>query len=339
MATCSKCSQSMPEDSLFCIHCGQPVTNSAPLVLTCPKCGVQLPEGSRFCVACGCDLRAPAPIPRTGLSKRLILAVGTALAVLSVAAYTFWAGSRPPTIASASPSSVPGTSLAVLDLGDMGDIWSVDPADPGYTSGSKQENELILRVQGQEIVGTGPDATPFRFWAEGGTIAGEARDPSGKLHKLRWEWLEPGKKARLHLVGDGENSSLVFRRGPAAEPTPARTELPALYELQSDFNGDGSPERAMVVALDHNPEPNAPSRKALRIFDGAGALQFESAPFEEPFHTDLDSTAEQDGEKAGLHLVPAKRFPRIRLIFASRSGNFVDFQFDGQHYVLAEMGD
>lgn len=126
MATCNKCSRHLPEDSLFCIYCGQPVT-SCPAGFDSSKCGVQLPEGSRFCVACGCDLRAPAPIPRTGLSKRLILAVGTALAVLSVAAYTFWAGSRPPTIASASPSpsSVPGTSLAVLDLGDMGDIWSV----------------------------------------------------------------------------------------------------------------------------------------------------------------------------------------------------------------------
>ena len=73
--------------------------------------------------------------------------------------------------------------------------------------------------------------------------------------------------------------------------------------------------------------------------DGHGTLQFDSEPFEEHFHTDLDSIAESADQKSGLHVLVGSKYPRIRLIFATRSGNFVDFQFDGRNYVVAEFGD
>jgi len=363
MANCSQCSQPLAEDSRFCIHCGQPVVVSPPVLTTCPQCQAHLPEGSRFCVACGHDLKAPAvpppapvapapvapppappPViapsgsaPRSGPSLRVTLAGVTALTLLAVAGYSYRAGVAPSPVPSAvltSFSPSPSATLEAVDLQALADTWSVDPGDPSYTAGSKEQNELILHLQGQEVVGMGPDKSPFRFWTEGGQIVGEARDPQSKLHKLRWEWLDAQNKARLHLLGESDKSTLSLRRGPAAETPP-----PSLYDLRADLNGDGQRERAQVVALDRNPEPNSSSRKVLRIYDQAGALKFESEPFEEPFHTDLDSSAEHEEEKAGLHLVPGGRFPRLRLIFTTRSGNFVDFQFDGHHYVLAEIGD
>jgi hypothetical protein len=204
---------------------------------------------------------------------------------------------------------------------------------------SKPQNELILHTQGQEISGHGPENTPLRFWAEGDKIVGELRDPDGNLHKIAWEWIETGQTARLRVRDQGgQDKSLLLRRGPVAL---AQTTTPEciLYQMNHDLNGDGQSESAQIVALDNNPEPNAASRKVLRIQDAHGSLQFESEPFEEPFHTDIDSVAESAQEKAGLHLLPGSPFPRIRLIFASHSGNFVDFHFNGKEYVLAEIGD
>ncbi|MBT9584547.1 zinc ribbon domain-containing protein [bacterium] len=128
---------------------------------------------------------------------------------------------------------------------------------------------------------------------------------------------------------------------PVSQVTPSPTP-PAdvvLYHLERDLNGDQQPESARVVALDRNPEPNSDSRKVLQILDGNGVLQFASEAFEEPFHTDLDEIAESADQKSGLHVLEGSKYPRIRLIFAPRSGNFVDFQFDGLHYVVAEFGD
>lgn len=122
-------------------------------------------------------------------------------------------------------------------------------------------------------------------------------------------------------------------------PSPTPPADVVLYQLERDLNGDRQPESARVVALDRNPEPNSDSRKVLQILDGNGALQFASEPFEEPFHTDLDSIAENADQKCGLHVLEGSTYPRIRLIFAPRSGNFVDFQFDGHTYVVAEIGD
>ena len=133
----------------------------------------------------------------------------------------------------------------------------------------------------------------------------------------------------------------VEQATPVSPPTPSPTPLAevVLYQLERDLNGDGQPESARVIALDRNPEPNSDSRKVLQILNSNGALQFASEPFEEPFHTDLDSIAESADQKSGLHVLEGSKYPRIRLIFATRSGNFVDFQFDGHNYVVAEFGD
>ncbi len=89
-------------------------------------------------------------------------------------------------------------------------------------------------------------------------------------------------------------------------------------------------------------KPNlAPTaRKQFQILSGQGDLRFVSEPFEEPFHTDMDDLAESPEGKAGPHILAgSSEYPRIRLIFTARSGNFVDFHFNGQQFELAEIGD
>lgn len=128
---------------------------------------------------------------------------------------------------------------------------------------------------------------------------------------------------------------------PPPEVPPATTpSLTVLYESEHDLDGDGREERVRVISLEANAEPNSASRKQLQILSPEGDLRFVSEPFEEPFHTDLDELAESTEGKAGLHILPGtSEYPRIRLIFAARSGNFVDFRFNGQQFELAEFGD
>jgi len=95
--------------------------------------------------------------------------------------------------------------------------------------------------------------------------------------------------------------TITLLKGPAPEPSPTVSvaRVPALYEKEADLNGAGQLERARV---------------------------------ESP---DLDNLAENAEQKAGLHIVPADPYPKIRLIFATASDNFADFQFDGHTCALS----
>ena len=54
---CPKCQFDNPQDSKFCLECGQ------KLELGCPECGKALPIGAKFCNECGCNLEKPAITP------------------------------------------------------------------------------------------------------------------------------------------------------------------------------------------------------------------------------------------------------------------------------------
>ncbi len=366
MQTCSQCSKPLPPDAQFCVECGKAVA-ALGVSLTCPQCKTSLPTDARFCTECGYNLTAAPPAPEkpataawsippapartqaTAPASTPWLRYGglSALGILGV--LLLWKGiAGQPTTSSSSALPVRLDSTPAVpgpDLAQLADTWSVDPSDPAFVSDSREKNELILHQQGAEVSGHGPEHTPFRFWVEGSNLVGEASDPEGKSYKVTWEWVEPGQKARLSLRADGgKGDTVTLRRGPASlkvPPSPAASSVSEviLFQVDQDLNGDRTQESARVVALDHNPEPNSSSRKVLRIYGSDGRLQFQSEPFEEPFRTDLDSTAEKSEEKAGLRLLVGTSYPRIRLIFATRSGNFVDFQFNGKEYVLAEIGD
>lgn len=116
--------------------------------------------------------------------------------------------------------------------------------------------------------------------------------------------------------------------------------MPVLYQSQGDLDGDGQPEVARVVSLDGNSAPDSQARKQLQILSSRGDFRFVSEPFEEPFRTDLDHLAEDSQGKAGLHVLKSSSgYPKIRLLFAPCSGNFVDFHYNGQQFELAGMGD
>lgn len=50
--TCSKCNSPIPNQSKFCLNCGEKVVIQNSNNITCPKCGKSVPSG-KFCLECG----------------------------------------------------------------------------------------------------------------------------------------------------------------------------------------------------------------------------------------------------------------------------------------------
>lgn len=53
---CNKCSQEIPDNSKFCLHCGTKVELTDSIV--CPKCGYKNPSDATFCTECGNSLQS-----------------------------------------------------------------------------------------------------------------------------------------------------------------------------------------------------------------------------------------------------------------------------------------
>jgi len=60
---CPNCQHDNPEDSKFCLECGQKVE------LKCSECGKTLPIGAKFCNECGHDLRKPKALTPVDYSQ------------------------------------------------------------------------------------------------------------------------------------------------------------------------------------------------------------------------------------------------------------------------------
>ena len=60
---CPKCQFENPDDSKFCLKCGEKIE------LTCPQCGKTLPVGSIFCNECGHNLKESKKTPPLDYSE------------------------------------------------------------------------------------------------------------------------------------------------------------------------------------------------------------------------------------------------------------------------------
>lgn len=335
----------------------------------CAECGAPLASDARFCVECGATVASlpttpppldkirtlpPGPLPVAPRSGGGALRFLLAAVVVVVALGLIRTGLREdkPPVSSPSPSgqasspsaspaaapTVPAQAASASLLQASGE-WTVDPKDPLYSR--SESNGLNLHSEGSQLKGVGPENGQFRFWDQGSGIVGEATDGSGKTWKLSWEWLEPGARARM-TVSDGQDSHQVTLIRPSAvivETVPSPTaELP-LFQTRGDLNGDGSVETVRILSLVPGASADSSSDKRMEILAADGTVVFSSEVFQEPFRTDFDDMAETPEQKAGLHIVEGKRYPVIRVIFVCRSGNFADFQFNGQTYDLADVGN
>jgi len=74
---CSKCAANLPDDSQFCLKCGQPVptpvsfnpSSTVNVRVGCSKCGASLPQGAEFCLKCGNPMSLP---PKDGPAVEVI---------------------------------------------------------------------------------------------------------------------------------------------------------------------------------------------------------------------------------------------------------------------------
>jgi hypothetical protein len=239
--------------------------------------------------------------------------------------------------------------------------WTVDPKDPLYSR--SDSNALVLHSDGSQLKGVGPEGAQLRFWEEGSAVVGEATDVDGKIWKMRWQWLEPGTRARMAVTDGTESHEVTLIRPSAASDTawpappvvvktatpapvvvnaarPAPAGEPPLFEVRGDLNSDGAMETVRIVGMVPGAKANSDADKRLEILGIDGDVLFESKIFQAPFRTDLDDIAETPEQKAGLHILESSEgYPVVRVIFVCRSGDFFDLQFDGQAYVVVQYGN
>ena len=92
---CQYCGAEIPEDSLFCVRCGNAVSrgksdggqnSSESRGRCCPQCGRTVSEKARFCAGCGAALgEPPKDAPRTGRSNTALYWVAGVAVVLMLA--------------------------------------------------------------------------------------------------------------------------------------------------------------------------------------------------------------------------------------------------------------
>lgn len=342
------------EKVLDCYFCG---------MRFCSGCGASLAGDARFCVECGAAVppsatpappaRPPAPAvspPRGGAGPLRFLLAAVVLVVAVSLIRAGLSGDKPSepaiTTSPSAQTSAPPVSPSARPVAASSELlqavgeWTVDPNDPLYSK--SDSNILSLHSEGAEIKGPGPENGQFRFWDQGTAIVGEATDARGKSWRLGWEWLESGARARLS-ISDGHESQQVTLIRPSATTAVASPLAPLnslLFEARGDVNCDGSTETVRILSLVPGAQAKASSDKQLEILSSDGTVVFASERFKEPFRADLDDTAETPDQKAGLHILEGGGgYPVIRVIFVCRSGNFVDFRYNGHSYELAVVGD
>ncbi len=125
--------------------------------------------------------------------------------------------------------------------------------------------------------------------------------------------------------------------GPSQQK-PAHADT-VLFEDRGDLDGDGQEETVQIVAVDGNPNCTTRTPRKLQILRLDGTTAFQTDSFTEPFLPDLDHLADRPWNRAGVHVVAGKsRYPEVRLVFASASGNYVVFRYDGQTWQVVDAG-
>lgn len=296
--------------------------------MKCTRCGRALDADSRFCEGCGApvapsptpEVQAPAPPafrPELPAPPNPMLRSG---------------GTSPPQPASAPPG--PGRSRLVVPLalvgcgcllvlflaGGLGLWWWLD------RPGGFEIPPRIATPGPSPDTASPPDPSP-------------ASAPDSREEPVPPSSDGPAEPDAIPLAGADPETGTPRTDPDEVEWGPQAGIPVILFEDQGDVNGDGRVEKVQIAASDGNGDPTTATPRRFRVVDESGLTLFQTDEFTEPFLPELDHLADQPWNRAGIHVVKGSgRWPEIRIVFASASGNFVVFRFDGSTYRAVETG-
>jgi hypothetical protein len=132
---------------------------------------------------------------------------------------------------------------------------------------------------------------------------------------------------------------LALLAGALAQP------LFVLDWVEGDLNGDGVPERVMLVSPDSSDPAHPRSRKQLLV------MAYHKQSYRQVFHKNLEAgffcksfkekLTQPQADFWGLHFLGPHLGlpPRVKVVFTPGSGEFFTLVHDGSHYQIESSGD